>query len=191
MMLQTEDGKFLVELAREAIKTYLKDEKIIEVPVDTPKLLRESMGVFVTIHRKGQLRGCIGYPEPVKPLVNALIEISVSSATADPRFPPLSLDELDEVELEVSVLTKPELIEVKTPKGYLNQIKIGEDGLIVEKGVYRGLLLPQVAVEWCWDVEEFLANTCMKAGLSPDCWFDEKTKIYKFQALIFHEDVSD
>lgn len=190
-MLQTEDGKFLVELAREAIKTYLKDEKIIEVPVDTPKLLRESMGVFVTIHRKGQLRGCIGYPEPVKPLVNALIEISVSSATADPRFPPLSLDELDEVELEVSVLTKPELIEVKTPKGYLNQIKIGEDGLIVEKGVYRGLLLPQVAVEWCWDVEEFLANTCMKAGLSPDCWFDEKTKIYKFQALIFHEDVSD
>jgi len=191
MMLQTEDGKFLVKLAREAIKTYLNDEKIMEVPRDTPKLLRESMGVFVTIHSKGQLRGCIGYPEPVKPLVNALIEVSVSSATADPRFLPITLDELSEVQIEVSVLTKPDLIQVETPKDYLNYIKIGEDGLIVEKGVYRGLLLPQVAVEWCWDVEEFLANTCMKAGLSPDCWFDEKTKIYKFQALIFHEDVSD
>lgn len=191
MMLQSEDGKFLVKLAREAIKTYLKDRRILEVPVDTPKLFRESMGVFVTIHRKGQLRGCIGYPEPVKPLVNALIEVAISSATADPRFPPVTLDELDEIDLEVSVLTKPVPIEIQRPKDYVNEIRIGDDGLIVEKGVYRGLLLPQVAVEWCWDVEEFLSNTCMKAGLSPDCWLDEGTIIYKFQALMFQEEKSD
>lgn len=186
-MLSQKEGRFLLELAREAIKTYLEDRKIIQVPKHTPKSLREHKGVFVTIHRNKELRGCIGYPEPVKSLANAVIEVAISSATADPRFPPMTLDELDKIEIEVSVLTKPELIQVESPKDYLKKIRIGEDGLIVEKELYRGLLLPQVATEWRWSVEEFLCNTCMKAGLPPDCWLSEDVKIYRFNTQIFRE----
>ena len=186
-MLSQEEGNFLLKLAREAIKTYLKDRKIIGVPANTPASLKEHVGTFVTIHRNKELRGCIGYPEPIKSLVNAVIEVAISSATADPRFPPMTLDELDKVEIEVSVLTKPELIQVESPKDYLKEIRIGVDGLIVEKGLYRGLLLPQVATEWCWSVEEFLCNTCMKAGLPPDCWLSEDVKIYRFNTQIFQE----
>jgi uncharacterized protein len=186
-MLSPEEGNFLLKLARKAIKTYLTQNALIKAPSDTPALLKEEMGAFVTLLNKGDLRGCIGYPEPIKPLVNAVIEVAISAATGDPRFQPVRLEELDGIEIEVSVLTKPEVIEVKKPRDYLDMIKIGEDGLIVEMGIYRGLLLPQVPVEWQWNVEEFLCNTCMKAGLSPDCWLQEGVKIYKFKTQIFGE----
>ncbi len=95
--------------------------------------------------------------------------------------------ELDNIEVEVSVLTKPELIIVDKPTEYPSKIRVGEDGLIVELGYYRGLLLPQVPLEWKWDVNDFLANTCMKAGLSSDCWLKPTIKIYKFKSQIFCE----
>lgn len=181
------EGDFLVKLARYAITSYLKDQRILKVPEDTPQTLKEDRGAFVTLNSKGQLRGCIGYPEPVKPLVNTVIEVAISAAVQDPRFPPVSWGELEDVSVEVSVLTRPQLIEVDNPIEYPEKITLGEDGLIVESSFCRGLLLPQVAVEWQWDKEDFLSNTCMKAGLNSDCWIDPEIKIYKFQSQIFEE----
>jgi hypothetical protein len=184
-MVSEEEGKFLVKLAREAIESYVKDKNWIDIPEDIPEILKEDMGVFVTLNKDGMLRGCIGYPEPIKPLINALVEVAVSAAVNDPRFPPVTQNELNDLEVEVSVLTKPELIEVKKPEEYMDKIKIGEDGLIMERGPYRGLLLPQVAVELGWNVEEFLYNTCVKAGLTADCWLFNDVKVYKFGSQIF------
>ena len=186
-MINTDDGQFLVKLARSAIETYVNDGRIINVPQDINPHLKEERGVFVTLHRDGELRGCIGFPEPIKPLTEAVIEVAIGAATGDPRFPRVTPDEMKLIQVEVSVLTKPVLMSVQKPIDYLKKIKLGEDGLIVEMGVYRGLLLPQVPVEWKWDTEEFLANTCMKAGLSPDCWLQDGVKIYSFQSQIFNE----
>jgi len=189
--LTLDEGKLLVSLARKAIETYLKTGEIIKPPENVPEKLREKCGVFVTIntvrndHR--ELRGCIGYPYPTDPLINAVIDSAISSATRDPRFPPMTFDELDHVVFEVSVLTPPEPINVENPSEYPSKIKIGRDGLIVERGFFKGLLLPQVPVEWQWNEEEFLCQCCMKAGLPPDCWLMKGTKIYRFQAIIFEE----
>jgi uncharacterized protein len=186
-MLSEEDGKFLVKLARRAIAAYLDKREVIKIPENVDPKLNENMGVFVTLNHGKELRGCIGYPEPVMPLLNAVIDAAISAATRDPRFNPLTQTELDNINVEVSVLTKPTLIEVKNPIEYLENIKIGQDGLIVESGPYKGLLLPQVAIEWGWNHEEFLSNTCMKAGLPTDCWFSNDVKIYKFASQIFGE----
>ena len=118
----------------------------------------------------------------------AVQRASISAAFDDPRFPSLKKEELTHIFFEISVLTKPELIEVKDTKEYLKKIKIGEDGLIVERSFNSGLLLPQVATENNFSVNEFIENTCWKAGLTPDMWMDKKTKIYKFQAQILKED---
>ena len=186
-MLSSEDGKFLVQLARKAIVTYLSDKKVIEIPEDADPKLKENMGVFVTLNRENQLRGCIGYPEPLMPLLNAVVDAAICAATRDPRFNPVTPVELDQINVEVSVLTKPVLIDVKNPMEYIEKVKVGQDGLIVERGPYRGLLLPQVATDWGWNVEELLSNTCMKAGLSSDCWQLNDVKIYKFSSQIFEE----
>jgi uncharacterized protein (TIGR00296 family) len=190
--LSLEEGKFLVRLARDAVKEYLATGRIVKAPASTPEQLFERCGVFVTINRledgEKKLRGCIGYPYPTSPLVEAVIDSAVNAATRDPRFYPLVLGELAQVVFEVSVLTPPETVEVGNPKEYLGKIKVGEDGLIVEKGGYKGLLLPQVPVEWEWCEEEFLCQCCVKAGLPPDSWLTKGTKIYKFQALVFEEE---
>ncbi len=190
--LNLEEGKFLVRLARKAVKEYLETRKQIKVPEDTSQKLSQPCGVFVTINsiKSGEkkLRGCIGYPYPTTPLTQAVIESAINSATQDPRFYPISLDELETVVFEVSVLTPPQIIKVEKPSQYPSKIKVGENGLIVEKNVFRGLLLPQVPVEWKWDNEEFLCQCCIKAGLPPDCWLLKGTKIYKFQAIIFEEE---
>jgi uncharacterized protein (TIGR00296 family) len=119
-------------------------------------------------------------------LRDAIIE-GAKSVTRDPRFPPLAENELDNIIIEVTILTKPELIEVNQPQDYLSNIEIGRDGLIVELGLYKGLLLPQVPIEQGWDKEEFLSHTCMKAGLLMDSWVDKNTKIFKFSGQIFTE----
>lgn len=186
-MLTQDEGEFLVKIAREAITKYLVDEKVLSIPTDTPEVLKDFMGGFVTINSKGVLRGCIGYPEPVKPLIETIIIAAISAATQDPRFPPVTRAELDDLEVEVSILTKPELINVDKPSEYPDKIKVGEDGLIIELGYYRGLLLPQVPLEWNWNVNEFLENTCIKAGLTNDCWLKPDVEIYKFQSQIFKE----
>lgn len=193
--LSDAEGEFLVKLARKAVTRYLASQERVEVPADVPEKLTKPSGVFVTINRlvggEKNLRGCIGYPYPTIPLVEAVIDSAISAATQDPRFPPLSLDELSKVVFEVSVLTPPEVVKVEKPSQYPSKIKVGEDGLIIERGYYKGLLLPQVPVEWGWGAEEFLCQCCLKAGLPPDCWLLEGTKVYKFQAIIFEEEAPD
>lgn len=200
-MYSLEDGTFAVKLAREAVKTYIETKKQINPPEKYPEKFSEKGGVFVTLKtmsKKGDkveknLRGCIGFPYPIYPLIEAIIESSIASATRDSRFHPpfgpgpVSSKELGEIVFEVSILTPPELLKVETPKDYLEKIKIGRDGLIVERAASRGLLLPQVPVEWGWDVEEFLKHTCNKAFLPTDSWKMLDTKIYTFQANIFEE----
>lgn len=189
--LNEQEGEYIVKLARTAVEQYLRNQKITSPPKQVPKKLLEKCGVFVTINsvKDGdkELRGCIGYPYPTTMLAQAVIETALNSATQDPRFYPLSPEELDHVVFEVSVLTPPELVETDNPKQYLTHIKVGEDGLIIERGMCKGLLLPQVPIEWRWDEEEFLCQCCVKAGLPPDNWLLKDTKIYKFQAIIFEE----
>jgi len=192
LQLSNEEGEFLVKLARKTVEEHLKTARKTGLPPEVPEKLLTPCGVFVTINRieNGEkvLRGCIGYPYPTMPLVEAVMDSAISAATRDPRFYPLTPEELDKVVFEVSVLTPPERIEVENPMEYPSKIKVGEDGLIVEQGIYKGLLLPQVPVEWKWDAEEFLCHCCQKAGLPPDCWLLKNTKIYKFQAIVFEEE---
>ena len=188
-----EHGEFLVRTARKAVEEYLSKGVKIEVPPETPEILKKKYGVFVTIETlieggRKELRGCIGYPLPIKPLIEATIDVAIAAAVEDPRFPPMKYEELEKVVFEVSILTPPQEIKFKNPKELLNQIVIGQDGLIVERGFAKGLLLPQVPVEYGWDVLTFLSEACMKAGLQPDAWAIEGTKIYKFQAVIFAEE---
>jgi len=185
-MLTLEEGKLLVKLARSTIETYLCEGRKQQTP-QVPEKLRERRGVFVTLNKKGELRGCIGHPLPEIPLVDAVVDAAISSATRDPRFPSMTPEELPEVEIEVSVLSKPEVVKVKSPREYPKHIVTGKDGLIIELSDYAGLLLPQVPIELGWDAEEFLSHTCMKAGLMPDCWLREGMRISKFSAQVFKE----
>jgi uncharacterized protein (TIGR00296 family) len=189
--LTQNEGSFLVKLARRTVTEYLKTGEILQVPEEVSSNLMEKSGVFVTLKslNKGttRLRGCIGIPYPITPLIRAVIEAALSAAIQDPRFPPVKLKELENIVFEVSVLTPPELVIVKKTLDYPSNIKIGQDGLIIENRYNKGLLLPQVPVELNWQPEEFLCQTAMKAGLQPDVWLLKDTKIYKFQAIIFEE----
>ena len=189
--LTLEEGKFLVNLARQTVTEYLKNGTILQVPESVSPKLMEPSGVFVTLdslHKGAKtLRGCIGLPYPTTPLVQAVIEAALSAATRDPRFPPVTPQELDQITFEVSVLTPPERVTVEKPTDFPSKIKVGQDGLIVEKSYCKGLLLPQVPVELNWNEEEFLCQCSMKAGLPPDSWLLKDTKIYRFQAIIFEE----
>ncbi len=188
MLISKESGKFLVKLARSAVEEFVKSGLKVEPPPDAPPELYEERGVFVTLKRfpSGELRGCIGFPEPVMPLIEATIEAAISAATRDPRFYPVTPQELPHLTVEVTVLTPPQPIET-VPENLPEEIKVGRDGLIVRCGYASGLLLPQVPVEWGWDEREFLSQTCIKAGLPPDCWLDPRCRFYKFQGQIFTE----
>jgi uncharacterized protein (TIGR00296 family) len=190
--LTQQEGEFLVKLARRTVSEFLEEQLTSKPPKETPKKLFEHCGVFITINRlRGadkELRGCIGIPYPTSPLVEAVIDSAINAATQDPRFYPLSTDELGKVVFEVSVLTPPEPVETDNPKEYVKKIRVGEDGLIIERGYQKGLLLPQVPVEWGWCEEEFLCQCCVKAGLPPDSWLTKGTKISKFRAIIFEEE---
>jgi uncharacterized protein (TIGR00296 family) len=191
--LSQQEGEFLVHLARNTVAFFLQTGKKIQPPKDTPHKLFQRCGVFITISipRDGEkdLRGCIGYPYPTAPLVEAVIDSAINAATEDPRFEPMIFTELDGVIFEVSVLTPPELVKTNNPQEYIQKIKVGEDGLVIEQGWHKGLLLPQVPIEWDWCEEEFLCQCCMKAGLPPDSWLTKNTKIYKFKGIIFQEEV--
>lgn len=186
-MFSDEDGALAVNIARSFVESHVRKAKPKEFSV--PPIFKEKSGVFVTLstYPDDGLRGCIGYPEPVMPLIDALKDAAVSAASRDPRFPPVREEELDRITVEVSLLTPPEEIKVKRAIEYRDKVKIGEDGLIVQRGFSRGLLLPQVPVEWKWDSEEFLSQCCVKAGLMPDAWLQAGTKVFKFKAEVFSE----
>jgi len=190
-MLTLEEGKSLIKLARSTVEKYFNEKFILEKT--EKKKLNEKRGVFVTIETfpEKNLRGCIGFLLPAIPLFEAVQKAAISSALEDPRFPPMEKEELKKIVFEISVLTKPELIRVKSSKEYSKKIEIGKDGLIMQNGPFSGLLLPQVPVEWNWSPEEFLENLCLKACLTPDYIHDKNTKIWKFQAQIFSEQEPD
>ncbi len=169
-----------IKLAKEAIAAEFSGKKI-----RTPgyKELKEKRGVFVTLTRNGELRGCIGFPYPSMPLGKAIILAAKSAAFGDPRFPPLSEKEFIEVKIEISILSVPEQTESR-----LENIRIGRDGLMCEYEGLGGLLLPQVAVEHKLNEEQFLRALCEKAGLPLDSWKDSKFKLWKFQAKIIKEE---
>ena len=181
------DGKELVRMARKAVNEFLKNETKVSDSEFNSKFDFGS-GVFVTLNKENELRGCIGYPVPVKKLYDGLVDAAISAAISDPRFPSVTSDELNKITFEVTVLTLPEEIKVNETSEYLSQIKVGKDGLIAENAFTSGLLLPQVPTEYGWNEEEFLENTCQKAGLDKDAWKKKSTKISKFQGVIFKEE---
>jgi uncharacterized protein len=182
------EGTDLVCLARSAVEKYLQESVIIKPGKETS----EKAGVFVTLNyvtpsRREFLRGCIGFPLPEKALYQGVIDAAIAAATEDPRFPPLDEQELNNIVFEVSVLTPPQEIRVNNPADYRKEVEIGRDGLILQWRFGSGLLLPQIPVELNWEVEEYLANMCYKAGAPPDVWVDPSSKLYKFQATVFKE----
>lgn len=185
-MLTLDQGKKAVDYARDVIEESVKNKRIPTKNLDD--IFSDKLGAFVTINTypDNSLRGCIGIPLPVMTLKEAIAE-GASSATHDPRFPHLAEYELDDILVEVTILGVPAEIKVDDSKEYLEHIEVGRDGLIVEKGFYKGLLLPQVPVEHNWDKKTFLSQTCMKAGLNPNSWNDKDTKISKFTGQIFYE----
>jgi len=172
-----EDGKKLLKLARESILENFSGEKP-EFPEG--KQFKQLRGVFVTLTKSGELRGCVGFPMPIKSISQAVYESAKEAAFSDPRFSPLREDELDSIKIEISILTMPQ--DCKP-----NEIKIGRDGLIASYMGYSGLLLPQVAVEWKMSRIQFLEAVCNKAGLPKDSWNKPGFSLKKFSCEIFSE----
>jgi hypothetical protein len=177
--LDNEEQRYLLGLARRAIESYLKTGKKPGPKTDNSKLL-EKRGAFVTLKVEGRLRGCIGYPLPIKPLAEVIVEMAVAAATQDFRFAPITAEELARTRIEISVLTLPEPL--KNP----HEVEVGRHGIIVTKGPYRGLLLPQVPLEYNWDRETYLRHGCLKAGLDEDDW-KKGAAIEVFEAQVFSE----
>ena len=177
-MLTPHEREALLRFARETIAARLTGSAT-PAPVSLEDPQRHS-GAFVTVSVHRERRGCIGYPGSTKRLDEVVGHCAVAAATEDPRFPSLGANELPDVDLEISVLTPIR------PVGSLSEIEVGRDGLVVQEGFRKGLLLPQVATEHQWDRETFLSHTCLKAGLRPDAW-RTGAKIFKFQAEVFGE----
>lgn len=186
-MLTEEEGNMGLRLARAAIEQYLSEQTRLKAPADLPASFDEKRGVFVTLNKYGNLRGCIGYPYPVFKLKDAIIDSAISAAVGDPRFPPVTKREFENVTIELTVLSMPQVLKA-TPKELPTHIEIGRHGLIVKRGLYQGLLLPQVATEYNWAPEEFLCQTCWKAGLPLDAWLEEETEVSTFEGQIFKEE---
>ncbi len=184
-MIPLDDGKKLLILAKDAIKAHF-NRKEITVPSELREKYSENQGVFVTLMKDFDLRGCIGFPEPIMPLVEGIIKAAQSAGFEDPRFEPLQKQELKEITFEISVLTQPEKINGK-PADYPKEIKIGRDGLIIRGSYGSGLLLPQVFTEYKCDPVMALEMTCQKAGMAADAWKDPSNSVYKFSAQIFME----
>lgn len=177
--LTKDQERFLLKIARQAISDYLEKGTPNGIETDDD-VLKQKRGAFVTLKVAGQLRGCIGYPTPYKPLVETVVDVAISAATRDFRFSPLRKKELQKTEIEISVLSLPKIAKS------VSEIEVGKHGLIITKGNNRGLLLPQVPLEWGWDRETFLNHACMKAGLEEDAW-KKGARIEIFSAQVFSD----
>ena len=186
-LLTEEEGMLALKTARAFAEAAVKHEAA--VPVEMPEIFSEERGVFVTLTENGELRGCIGFPYPVRPLGEALREAAGAAATQDPRFYPVREAELADIRVEVTVLTQPAVLECPAEERP-NHIVIGRHGLIASLGNRSGLLLPQVAEEYGWDAGEFLSQTCVKAGLYHKSWQeDDDCIIQTFEGQIFTETI--
>jgi len=180
MNLTIEQKRALLTLARDTIKAHLSGKALPPLP-KAGGALAEEAGAFVTLHRNGMLRGCIGNMVGRGPLVKTIQEMAIASATEDPRFPSVRTDELGEIDIEISVLSPMKKITD------VSEIEVGRHGIMMTQGFRRGVLLPQVATEQGWDRDEFLVNTCYKAGLPASAWKGPKTVIEIFTAEVFGE----
>jgi len=178
-MLNNAQKDRLLWIARKTLADYLAGGKEPELK-ETDADLIQLCGAFVTLSTSGRLRGCIGYIQAVLPLYQTISKMAIEAATGDPRFPEVTAKELNNINIEISVLTPLKLI------NNINEVEVGKHGLLIEKGFYFGLLLPQVAIENKWDKYQFLDQTCIKAGLDPGDW-KEDAKIYIFSAQVFRE----
>jgi uncharacterized protein, PH0010 family len=181
-LLTAEEGVLATRLARGAVETVITKKP--KPALDLTPVFREKRGVFVTLNRAGQLRGCIGFPYPVMPLSDAIENAAVAAALEDPRFPGVKKDELASLDFEVTILTVPVPLECD-PEDRPNHIEVGRHGLIARGFGTSGLLLPQVATEYGWDAKTFLDQTCNKAGLPARCWHQANTEILTFEGQIF------
>ena len=182
--LNKEQQELLLKLARESIETYLRTGKRKQFETDDERL-KIKQGAFVTLNKHGMLRGCIGHIEPIEPLSDCIIDMAIAAATEDTRFQKVTLNELKDVDIEISVLSMPHRVQSA------DEIELGKHGVIVAKGMRRGVFLPQVATETGWDKETFLSNLCYsKAGLSPDAWKDKNTELRVFTVQLFEEEKS-
>lgn len=183
------EGTQLVKLARTAAVSFIKNKKIINFTNNSNR----KAGVFVTIYHvnnmnsEKNLRGCIGNVFPSQNIYDSVIAAAINAATEDPRFIAISEKELDDLIFEVSVLSKPALIQVKNTESSLSNIVIGRDGIILESRYGSSLFLPQVPVEQKWNIKEYITNLCHKAGAPPDAWLLPDSKLYTFSSLIFRE----
>ena len=171
----------LLELARQAIAEYLKTRRVPKHQTGDPALLQPS-GAFVTLWRRGELRGCIGHIDADMPLCRAVQQMAVAAAVNDPRFPPVEEEELGDIEAEINILSP------LAPVASADEIEVGKHGLMITKGIYRGLLLPEVAVERKWDRYEFLEAVCWKAGLPPGAWREGAT-LQTFTSVIIKQNL--
>lgn len=176
--LTAQEKKELLEIVKKTVEEVSNGKRTSEINVPTNKLL-EKRGAFVTLHKRGMLRGCIGSLQASKPLYLTVQEMAEAACSRDPRFRPVTPEELKYLDYEISVLTPFEPVED------IKDIKVGLHGLLVRKGARSGLLLPQVASERNWDVETFLKETCRKAGLHPEAWRERDTQIFMFSADVF------
>ncbi len=177
-MTADDDRRLLLRVAREAIAAHVEGRDA--APASLTGALGVPGGAFVTLHARGELRGCIGHVDANEPIGGVIARCAIAACSEDPRFPPVSAGELADLEIELSLLGPLE------PISGPSEIEIGRHGLVVERGWRRGLLLPQVAVEWKWDAETFLAHTCHKAGLPKTAW-REGARLWRFEAEIFGE----
>ncbi len=177
--LTKEQQNFLLFLARQAITHYLEKGIPPEMEPENEEL-KKKRGAFVTLKVENQLRGCIGYPLPIKPLYETIIDAAISAATKDFRFPPLEQKEISKTQIEISVLSLPRHVED------ISEIEVGKHGIIITKGPNKGLLLPQVPLEWGWDRETYLNHGCLKAGLEENAW-KKGVDIEIFSAQVFSE----
>jgi AmmeMemoRadiSam system protein A len=178
MLLTKEEQSALLDLARNTINAFLAGRPLPPLPKAIGALGAMS-GAFVTLHKRGMLRGCIGNMVGYGPLVRTIQEMAIAVATQDSRFPSVKPDEMGQIDIEISVLSPMKKIKD------VNEIQVGVHGIMMSQGFCRGVLLPQVATEQGWDRDTFLIHTCYKAGLSPDAWKDPKTTIEIFSAQIF------
>ncbi len=178
------EGQVGLALARQAVETAVRRARL--TPRELPVVFSTPRGVFVTLTMDRELRGCIGLPYPVAPLEQAIIEAGASAALHDPRFPPVTLGELDRIRIELTVLTEPVPIS-GLPSARSDAVQVGRHGLIVRSHNSSGLLLPQVASEYGWNALEFLDHTCRKAGLTKGCWQRPDVEVSLFEGQIFHE----
>jgi uncharacterized protein (TIGR00296 family) len=182
-------AKELIRYSRYSIEYYFSNQESPPEPkelIERFPIVKKRSAVFITLEKlsgsRRELRGCIGFVIPYMPLWRAVSESAISSAFKDPRFSPLERSEMNDIVIELSILSLSHRL-----TDPLREVLIGRDGLYVVRGLYSGVLLPQVPIDYCWDNETFLAETCMKAGLEPDCWLDDKTEVYAIPGRIFSE----